>query len=110
MRRILVESARRKKRAKHGGDLELIEVELASLPTRLAPDELIALDDALGELGRQDPRKARLVTLRYFGGMTIEQAADVLEISRVTAFTRDWALCPRLAAPPGRKTGGEELA
>jgi RNA polymerase sigma factor (TIGR02999 family) len=48
MRRILVENARRKRRAKHGGDLERIEVELTSLPTRMAPDELIALDDALG--------------------------------------------------------------
>jgi RNA polymerase sigma factor (TIGR02999 family) len=107
MRRILVENARRKKRAKHGGDLERVEVELANLPTRMAQEELIALDDALGELGRQDPRKARLVTLRYFVGMTIEQAADVLQISRVTAH-RDWAYAR--AWLHRQMTGGDELA
>jgi RNA polymerase sigma factor (TIGR02999 family) len=107
MRRILVENVRRKKRAKHGGDLERIEVELSSLPTRMEPDQLIALDDALGELGRQDPRKARLVTLRYFGGMTIEQAADVLQVSRVTAH-RDWVYAR--AWLHRRMSGGEELA
>jgi RNA polymerase sigma factor (TIGR02999 family) len=89
MRRILVENARHKKRVKHGGDLERVEVELADLPTRLASEDMIALDDALAELERHDPKKARLVTLRYFGGMTIEQAVDVLEISRVTAH-RHW--------------------
>jgi RNA polymerase sigma factor (TIGR02999 family) len=107
MRRILVENARRKRRAKHGGDRERIEVELASLPTRMASDELIALDEALGELERQDPRKARLVTLRYFGGMTLEQAADVLQISRVTAH-RDWVYAR--AWLHHQMTGGEELA
>jgi RNA polymerase sigma factor (TIGR02999 family) len=95
MRRILVENARRKKRVKHGGGLERVDVEIASLPTRLDSDDLIALDDALEELGRHDPTKARLVTLRYFGGMTVDQAADALQISRVTAhrywiYARAW--------------------
>src|SRR4051812_1307176 len=95
MRRILVENARRKKRVKHGGGLERADVELADLPTRLASEDLIALDEALEELGRQDPTKARLVTLRYFGGMTVDQAADALRISRVTAhrywtYARAW--------------------
>jgi RNA polymerase sigma factor (TIGR02999 family) len=107
MRRILVENARRKRRAKHGGDREQIEVELATLPTRMAPDELIALDDALEELERRDPRKARLVTLRYFGGMTIEQAAEVLQISRVTAH-RDWAYTR--AWLHHQMTGGDDSA
>jgi RNA polymerase sigma factor (TIGR02999 family) len=107
MRRILVENARRKRLAKHGGDLDRIEVELAILPTRMAPDELTALDDALGELERQDARKARLVTLRYFGGMTIEQAADVLQTSRATAH-RDWAYAR--AWLHHQMTGGEERA
>src|SRR5262245_20391054 len=97
MRRILVENARRKKRIKHGGEFERIEVELAALPTRLAPDELIALDEALVRLSQQDPPKAQLISLRYFGGLTIEQAAEVLNISRVTAhrywtFARAWLL------------------
>jgi RNA polymerase sigma factor (TIGR02999 family) len=95
MRRIVVEAARRKKRAKHGGGRERVEIELADLPTRLPPDDLLALDEALGQLEQVDPVKARLVTLRYFSGMTIEQAAAVLNISRVTAhrywtFVRAW--------------------
>jgi RNA polymerase sigma factor (TIGR02999 family) len=95
MRRIVVETARRKKRAKHGGGRQRVEVELADLPTRLPPDDLLALDEALGRLEQLDPVKARLVTLRYFAGMTIEQAAEALNISRVTAhrywtFARAW--------------------
>lgn len=95
MRRIVVETARRKKRAKHGGGRQRVEVELADLPTRLSTDDLLALDGALEALEKLDPIKARLVTLRYFAGMTIEQAAGVLGISRVTAhrywtFARAW--------------------
>jgi RNA polymerase sigma factor (TIGR02999 family) len=95
MRRIVVETARRKKRAKHGAGRERVEVELADLPTRLPPDDLLALDEALGRLEQNEPVKARLVTLRYFAGMTIEQAAAALNISRVTAhrywtFARAW--------------------
>ena len=89
MRRILVEHARRKGRARHGGEAERVEIELAALPTRMAADELVALNNALEELERQDPRKARLVTLRYFGGMTLDEAAAALGVSRVTAH-RDW--------------------
>jgi len=95
MRRILVENARRKKRRKHGGEQERIDIELTSLPTRMTSDELVALDEALEQLQRHDAVKAQLVTLRYFGGMTIEQAAEVLNISRVTAhrywtYARAW--------------------
>jgi RNA polymerase sigma factor (TIGR02999 family) len=95
MRRIVVETARRKKRGKHGGGRERVEIELVDLPTRLPPDDLLALDEALGRLEQLAPVKARLVTLRYFSGMTIEQAAAVLNISRVTAhrywtFARAW--------------------
>ena len=95
MRRILVENARRKKRLKHGGELARAEIEVADLPTRMKPEELIALDEALARLREQDPLKAQLITLRYFGGLTIEQAAEMLKISRVTAhrywtFARAW--------------------
>jgi RNA polymerase sigma factor (TIGR02999 family) len=95
MRRILVENARRKKRIKHGGELERVAVELSNLPTRMSSDELVALDEALEKLNEHDPVKARLVTLRYFGGMTIEQASEILGISRVTAhrywtYARAW--------------------
>jgi RNA polymerase sigma factor (TIGR02999 family) len=95
MRRILVENARRKKRTKHGGGRERIDIELADLPTRMSSEELLALGEALDKLQQHDPVKARLVTLRYFGGMTIEQASAVLSISRVTAhrywtYARAW--------------------
>ena len=89
MRRILVENARRKSGVKHGGQLERLDIEIADLPTSKAPDELIALNEALEKLELQAPVKARLVTLRYFGGMTIEQASEVLGISRITAH-RYW--------------------
>jgi RNA polymerase sigma factor (TIGR02999 family) len=95
MRRIVVETARRKNRLKHGGGHERVEVELAELPTRLPPDDLIALDEALARLEQLDPVKARLVALRSFAGLTTEQAAEAVGISRVTAhrywtFARAW--------------------
>jgi RNA polymerase sigma factor (TIGR02999 family) len=95
MRRIVVEAARRKRRVKHGGDCARVDVELADLPTRMPADDLLALDESLRQLEAEDPVKARLVTLRYFAGLTIEQAADSCGISRVTAhrywtFARAW--------------------
>src|SRR5262245_53909038 len=106
MRRIVVEAARRKKRARHGGGRQRVEVELADLPTRLPPDDLLALDEALGRLEQLDPVKARLITLRYFAGMTLEQAAEALGISRVTAhrywtFARAWLHQQMTGDPPG---------
>jgi RNA polymerase sigma factor (TIGR02999 family) len=95
MRRILIENARRKLRIKNGGGQDRIEIELGDLPTRMSSDELIALDEALEKLKQHDSVKAELVTLRYFAGMTIEQAAEILGISRVTAhrywtYARAW--------------------
>lgn len=95
MRRIVVENARRKQRSRHGGESERVEMEIADLPAPMPSEELVALDEALQELTRQDPVKGRLVTMRYFGGMTIQQASEVLGISRVTAhrywtFARAW--------------------
>jgi RNA polymerase sigma factor (TIGR02999 family) len=95
MRRILIENARRKQRIRHGGERERVDIELANLPTRMSSDELIALDEALEKLQQHDSVKAQLVTLRYFGGMTVEQAAAALGISRVTAhrywtYARAW--------------------
>jgi RNA polymerase sigma factor (TIGR02999 family) len=107
MRRILIEHARRKMRVKHGGERERVEIELIDLPTRMTSEGLLALDEGLAELGRLEPRKARLVTLRYFGGMTIEQAADMLGISRVTAH-RDWTYAR--AWLHRRITGGDDPA
>ena len=90
MRRILVERARHKRSLKTGGDrrrLQIADVE----PTVAGPDdELLALNEALEKLERQDRRKADLVKLRFFAGLTIEDAAQVLGISTSTA-DNDWA-------------------
>lgn len=91
MRRILVERARRRRRLKHGGAFgrqPLDEVEVTS-PDGASID-LIALDEALGKLAEEDARKARLVELRYFAGLSIPEAAKVLGISKATA-DRWWA-------------------
>jgi RNA polymerase sigma factor (TIGR02999 family) len=88
MRRILIDNARRKQTRKHGGRLQRQELEAIAAP---APDdELLALDEALDKLAAREPLKARLVELRYFGGLTGEQAAEVLGISPTTA-DRHWA-------------------
>jgi RNA polymerase sigma factor (TIGR02999 family) len=90
MRRILVEAARRKARVKHGGDRErqeLQEGDALQLPTSI---DLIALDEALDKLAQRDPTMARLVQLRFFTGLTVEDAGKMLGISRATADRR-WA-------------------
>jgi len=95
MRRILVESARRKARLKHGGGLRKREVDEADAIVMSDSIDLIALDEALEKLTREDEVKAQLVKLRYFAGMTVEQAGTLLGISRATAdrywtFARTW--------------------
>ena len=95
MRRILVENARRKKSRKHGGNHNKISIENEDLAITLPSDDLVALDEALTRLATEDPVKADLVKLRYFAGLSIDQAADILGISRATAirqwsFTRVW--------------------
>jgi RNA polymerase sigma factor (TIGR02999 family) len=88
MRRILVDNARRKRARKRGGGLERQPLEEVAAPQ--PDDELLALDEALQTLAATDPAKVRLVELRYFVGLTGEQAAKVLGISPATA-DRDWA-------------------
>lgn len=95
MRRILVESARRKARLKHGGGLQKREVSESDAILLSDPIDLIGLDDALEKLKQEDPQKAELVKLRYFAGLTVKQAGKVLGISRATAdrywtFARTW--------------------
>ena len=95
MRRILVESARRKKCLKHGGQLERVDLEAVDLPMPLPDDELLALDDALNRLATVDSRAAEVVKLCFFVGLTQEQAARELDISLATAerlwsFARAW--------------------
>lgn len=89
MRRILVEHARKKKRLKRGGDRR--RVQLPDVPELLAvpPDEVLAVDEALTRLAEEDEMAAQLVKLRYFVGYSVEEAAEVLGISRATAY-RVW--------------------
>ncbi len=96
MRRILIDQARRKQCLRHGGGrrrLSLDDVALTGEPAE--PDNLIALDEALAKLTTEDKAKADLVKLRYFAGLTVSQAAQVLGVSRATAdrhwvFARAW--------------------
>ena len=91
MRRILIEKARSRRLAKRGSGAQKISLdEVADLSNERAAD-LVALDEALNSLAVIDPRKAQIVELKYFGGMTIEETADVLEISTPTV-ERDWRL------------------
>ncbi len=95
MRRILVESARRKQRLKRGGQLERAEIEAVDLPLPLPDEELLALDEALSRLTAFDARAAEVVKLCFFVGLTQEQAARELGVSvstveRLWAFARAW--------------------
>jgi RNA polymerase sigma factor (TIGR02999 family) len=95
MRRILVEKAREKKSLKRGGDLQRHPLENVQIEARRPPEEILALHEALNRLAEIDPAKADLVKLRYFVGMTIAEAAEVLEISpssvdRLWAYARAW--------------------
>ena len=90
MRRILVDKARRDRSQKRGGDLVRHDVEVAGVAVPEVPDDLLALDEALQALATADPRLARLVELRYFAGLTLKQAAEVIGVSPRTADS-DWA-------------------
>jgi RNA polymerase sigma factor (TIGR02999 family) len=91
MRRILVDAARKRATGKHGGGFGHIELsEVPDLSVRKDRD-LLALNDALNQLEESDPRKAKVVELRYFGGLSVEETAAVLDVS-VGTVTRDWRL------------------
>jgi RNA polymerase sigma factor (TIGR02999 family) len=90
MRRILVEAARRKKAARHGGGLHRHDANDLPLAAPAVDDDLVALDEALTRFAQVEPQKAELVKLRYFVGLTIEEAAEALGISPATA-KRHWA-------------------
>jgi RNA polymerase sigma factor (TIGR02999 family) len=89
MRRILVEQARRKGRLKRGGDKERVDVEEVEIAFEGPADDLVALDEALARLAQIHPEKAELVKLRYFAGLTVNEAAKVLGVSTSTA-DRHW--------------------
>jgi RNA polymerase sigma factor (TIGR02999 family) len=95
MRRILIESARRKARLKHGGELQRLDIEPGGLLTADVSDDLLALDEALDRLAAGDSQAAELVKLRYFAGLTVHQAAELLGVSprkadSLWSFARAW--------------------
>lgn len=90
MRRILIENARRKKAVRHGGGQARLDVQEVEIAAPVQDDELLAINEALDKLAALDKEKAELVKLRFFVGLSIEEAAGVLRISEATA-KRWWA-------------------
>jgi RNA polymerase sigma factor (TIGR02999 family) len=90
MRRILIENARSKGRAKRGGEWKRVDFENLDAATSISPSQLVALDDALARLSALDRLAGELVKLRYFAGLALDEAATALQISTATAY-RHWA-------------------
>ena len=91
MRRVLVEIARSRGSRKRGGDACQVELEEAVIPPKSRDTDLVALDDALNALAAIDPREARVVELRFFGGLSVEETAEALGVSEKTVM-REWSL------------------
>jgi RNA polymerase sigma factor (TIGR02999 family) len=109
MRRILIEHAREKMALKRGGAWQRVPLEEADLPTATPPEDLLALDEALERLSRLDATATQLVKLRYFAGLSVEEAAAALDLATSTAyrhwtFARAW-LHSQLAAGPTDSAG-----
>ncbi len=97
MRRILIDHARQKRRIRHGGDRERVPLSDVEVAAEAPAEELLALDEALDRFAAKDPVKAELVKLRYFAGLSEEEAAAALGISRATAsrywtYARAWLI------------------
>jgi RNA polymerase sigma factor (TIGR02999 family) len=106
MRQVLVDHARKKTAQKRGGDAPEVPLDQVTLPRETKTEELIALDDALDRLAERDDRAAKVVECRFFGGHTIEETADVLDVSRSTV-KRDWRAAQ---AWLNRELGGEDAS
>jgi RNA polymerase sigma-70 factor (ECF subfamily) len=91
MRRILVDWARARLSLKRGGDVRILDLEESLVVSPHASSELVALDDALKALEAFDPRKAQIIELRFFGGLSVDETAEVLKVS-VETVARDWRL------------------
>ena len=89
MRRILVDHARSRNYQKRGGAAVMVSLDEAALVAEERAIELIALDDALGDLSKHDRRKTQIVELRYFGGLSVDETAEVVGVSPVTVM-REW--------------------
>jgi RNA polymerase sigma factor (TIGR02999 family) len=97
MRRILIERARRRRTRRHGGEYQRVDLAECDLIAPQADEELLAVNEALEKLARKHPVQAEVVKLRYFGGRTIEEVAQILDISVATvknywSFARAWLL------------------
>jgi RNA polymerase sigma factor (TIGR02999 family) len=86
MRRILIDRARQKRSEKRGGVRQRLDIDAVDLATTATPDQLLAVDEALAKLSRADSAAARLVELRYFAGLTVDEAGQALGISTATAY------------------------
>jgi len=89
MRRILIDNARRKQAQKRGAGQHRLSLDTLDIATRTTPEEIVILDDALTKLAQEDPQAVELVKLRFFAGLSLEQAAEVVGISRASAY-RQW--------------------
>jgi RNA polymerase sigma factor (TIGR02999 family) len=110
MRRILVDRARARRSLKRGGEDRLVTLDEQYLVAGQPPRDLVTLDDALTALSGLDPRKGRVVELRFFGGLSVEETADVLAVSPQTVM-RDWKLregVARAGDEARRRRGGRE--
>src|SRR5262249_56833689 len=113
MGRILVDNARRKPRAKHGGGRARVDLEGVEVAAPERRDDLLALDEALSQLAATEPQAAELVKLRYFAGFTTRQAAEVLGVSPRTAdflwaYARSWLLAKIEGANPSSSSGAAD--
>jgi RNA polymerase sigma factor (TIGR02999 family) len=98
MRRILIDRARRKLTEKHGGQRRRLNLDDLDIAAESRSADVLAIDEALTKLASEDPVKAQLVTMRYFAGLSVQEAADALGISRATAdrywaYARTWLYC-----------------
>jgi RNA polymerase sigma factor (TIGR02999 family) len=91
MRRILVDHARKRHYQKRGGDARRVSLDERMIVSDERAAEVVALDDALNRLAEVDPRKSQIVELRFFGGFSIEETAEILAVSPGTVM-RDWTL------------------
>lgn len=107
MRRILVDAARSRLRMKRGGEMLVVSLDDAPTLSSSRAAEFVALDDALNELATLDPRRSRVVEMRYFGGMSMEETAAALNLSPATVL-RDWNAAKAWLYTQLNRTGPQE--
>ena len=109
MRRILVDHARQRRAAKRGGDMPRLSLDQSLGLLERKDLDVVALDEALGNLSKLDPQQARVIELRFFGGLTIEETSEALHISPATV-TRDWVTAKAWLFDQLHRPGNEDQA